>query len=85
MNLPALSKAMASRPFPPTPLHRYRGVYRQGNHYRAEVSFENRVYSLGRSITAEEAAHVRDEAARRLHGKHGRYNVPREGERGLRD
>jgi hypothetical protein len=54
----------------------------RGGRWRASISVQNRGVNLGQFATAEEAAHVYDEAARQLHGVWARLNFPRDGERG---
>jgi hypothetical protein len=56
----------------------YRGVVRDidSGRWIARFSAEGRTYNLGRFATAEEAARVRDDAARRLGGGYAVLNFP---------
>ncbi|MBB20243.1 MAG: hypothetical protein CMP20_12390 [Rickettsiales bacterium] len=54
----------------------YKGVYRKGNRWKAEITItEGRKY-LGLFKTPEQAAIAYDAAARRWHGDHARLNFP---------
>jgi hypothetical protein len=54
----------------------YKGVYRKGNRWKAEITTpEGRKY-LGLFKTPEQAAIAYDAAARRWHGDHARLNFP---------
>ena len=54
----------------------YKGVYRKGNRWKAEITTrEGRKY-LGLFKTPEQAAIAYDSAARRWHGEHARLNFP---------
>jgi hypothetical protein len=56
----------------------YRGVQKAGNNYRAHIAFNNKVICLGTYATPQEAARVRDKAARELHGEFAVLNFPDE-------
>jgi len=61
---------------------RYKGVCPHQGRFMVFINPEvgNQVY-IGSYTTEEEAAHAYDAAAREHHGRFGRYNFPREGER----
>ncbi len=51
-----------------------KGVYMDGNSYRAQIRYEKKVYSLGSFATAERAREPYSAAARRLHGEFARLS-----------
>ncbi len=56
--------------------HRYKGVSwdRSRNRWAAYITVDGRRRNLGRYLSAEEAAHVYDAAARLFHGEYARPN-----------
>jgi hypothetical protein len=56
----------------------YRGVHKYGDRYQARIKLNNKTINLGMYATAREAAIVRDNAARELHGEFAVLNFPGE-------
>lgn len=58
----------------------YKGVKRRGDKWRAYAIRDRVGYDAGTFASEIDAARVRDELVRQLHGIHGRYNFPLPGE-----
>ena len=56
---------------------RFKGVYRQGKVWRAEIQINNRSHPLGQFSSEEEAARTYDDAAREAWGDYAFLNFPR--------
>lgn len=54
----------------------YKGVYRKGKSWKAEITVPDGRKYLGMFRTPEQAAIAYDAAARRWHGEHARLNFP---------
>lgn len=60
----------------------FKGVHFHCGKWQARITVADSRRSLGHFATPEAAARAYDDAARELFGAFGRYNFPREGERG---
>jgi hypothetical protein len=56
----------------------YRGAYKNGDRYHAQITLNNKRIYLGSYATPEEAAIARDNAARLYHGEFAVLNFPDE-------
>ena len=54
----------------------YKGVTPRGKRYRAWIRFNGKLHHLGSHQTAEEAARIYDEAAKKYHGEFASLNFP---------
>lgn len=61
----------------------FKGVHRdkRRSKWRAQINFNGSAHRLGYFLTAEEAAHAYDAAAREFHGEYAALNFPTPGER----
>jgi hypothetical protein len=60
-------------------------VWREDNrNWVARITLQNKSIHVGTYADPIEAAHARDDAARKLHGEFARLNFPNEGERGVK-
>jgi len=55
---------------------KYKGVYREGNNWRAYIGFEDRQVWLGTFANEDDAARARDRAARIYQGEFAYLNFP---------
>lgn len=55
---------------------KYKGVYREGNNWRAYVGFEGKQIWLGTYVNEDDAALAHDRAARIYHGEFAYLNFP---------
>lgn len=63
----------------------FKGVSRSGGRWAAVIGNNGQQVYLGSFDTPQMAALAYDEAARKLHGEHARYNFPKTGEAGVKD
>lgn len=54
----------------------YKGVYKKGRGFKAEITHDGERHYVGYFKTAERAALEYDKKARELHGEHARLNFP---------
>lgn len=54
----------------------FRGVFRSGNRWRAQIQYDHAAHHLGCYGTREEAARAYDVAARQVHGEYAALNFP---------